>query len=415
VRKLSVPYGNEEFEITLAEKNILDAVYPKETQQRNSEYVLAHAIEKPVGKQTLRAFLGTRERLLCIVNDATRPTKTSAVLDAMKEEIDISNIQFLVATGAHRAPTAPELRMIFGEFYGQHRNRILIHDARDDNSVEYFGKTRYGNELWLNKALKQYDRILVIGSVEPHYFAGFTGGRKAILPGVAAYRTIEQNHKFATHFQAQSLNIIDNPIHDEMIDCVRIFDNKELFSLQMVLDRNQDIYDAYTGSIDRTFEMAARVGEMIYRTTIKKKTDVVVTVAQWPFDIDLYQTLKAIEHGRMAVKEGGILLVVSPCHEGLGPRNFARLFDSPESIEEAVNSARISYRLGDHNAINLARLRQSNEIWAITHIPDSILERAQIKKCDSLQHALDLAIEKKGQDAEVLFLMNGSLTVPDIA
>ena len=414
MRKLSIPYGKEKFEITLAESNILDVIHPKETARHNSNSVLSRAIEKPVDDQTMRDFLRTKDRVLCIINDATRPTKTSAVLDAIKRDIQASSIQFLVATGAHRAPTDPELRTILGNCYGQYRNGILIHDAQDDKSLEYFGRTRYGNELWLNKALKKFRKILVIGSVEPHYFAGFTGGRKSILPGLAAYHTIERNHKFAVHPEAQPLNLVGNPIHEEMIDCVRTLDNKKIFSLQMVLDRNHNIYDAFTGSIDRTFEMAAQSAGEIYRISISAQADIVVTVAQRPFDINLYQTLKVIEHGRMALREGGILIVVSPCPEGLGPESFARLFRDRHSLETAAMNAQSCYQLGDHNATNLRNLSKQNEIWAITKIPKEVLGNAHIRSLASGQHAIDLAIKQTGKNAKVLFMLNGSLTVPEI-
>jgi nickel-dependent lactate racemase len=116
----------------------------------------------------------------------------------------------------------------------------------------------------------------------------------------------------------------------------------------------------------------------------------------------------------MAVKENGILIVVSPCHEGLGPRNFARLFDTTESLERAAHKGRTSYTLGDHNAINLVSLRRFCEFWTITRIPNAILERAGVLQFTSLQHALEQAVEKKGKHTEILFLMNGCLIVPDI-
>jgi nickel-dependent lactate racemase len=413
--ELSIPYGKEKIEITLAKENIFNIIQPRKTGMQNSMVVLARAIENPVDSQSLRDFIGTKDPVLCIINDATRPTKTSEFLAAMEEDIQTELIQFLVATGAHRAPTERELQMILGRFYEKFRKKIMVHDARDDRLMRCFGKTRHGNEIWLNKAFNEFSKILVIGSVEPHYFAGFTGGRKSILPGVAAYRTIEGNHKFAVHAKAQPLNLKGNPVHEEMIDCITALNDHQLFSVQMVLDRNHNIYEAFTGSLGGTFEMAARTGAKLYRSKITTRAEVVVTVAQWPFDINLYQTLKAIEHGRMAVEEGGILIVVSPCHEGLGPRNFARLFDSAKSIEHAIQSALIRYRLGDHNAINLASLRRFCEIWSITRIPASILERVGIKGFDSLQHAIEKAIEKRGKNTKILFMMDGSLTVPEIS
>ncbi len=167
--KFAIPYGKEELQIEIAEENILDVIHPRIIGQRNSREILAEAINQPLGDRSLREFLRTTERVLFIVNDATRPTKTSVVLDMMNDDIK-KHTRFLIATGAHRAPCERELNTIFGRHYQPYRDRVLIHVARDDTMLNNVGKTRYGNELWLNKNVTSADRIVVIGSVEPHYF-----------------------------------------------------------------------------------------------------------------------------------------------------------------------------------------------------------------------------------------------------
>lgn len=283
---------------------------------------------------------------------------------------------------------------------------------KNDTMLCNIGKTRYGNELWLNKHVTTADRIVVIGSVEPHYFAGFTGGRKSLLPGVAGYSTIEQNHRFALHAEAKALNLTGNPIHEEMLDCVKAFGPERIFSLQMVLDNNRNVLKAYTGPIDRTFEMATEYAKGFFSASIPIRADVVVTVSQPPFDIDLYQTLKAIENGRLAMNQGGILIVVSPCSEGLGPESFARLFKDSSNIDQAVQNSKSKYRLGDHNAVNLLALTKQAQAYAITEIEGRILKNAGITPHHSLQDAIEEARFKKGSHVKILFLMNGSLTVP---
>jgi nickel-dependent lactate racemase len=211
--RISIPYGNETVYISVPEKNIADIVYPREVGIRDSYSVLQEAIRNPLGKPMIGDILQTKVPVLIIVNDATRPTRTSMVLETIKHYVQNEHLQFIVATGAHRAPTEQELRTIFGKYYQEYETRILIHDSQNKESLEYHGKTRYGNELWLNKAVARFERIFVIGSVEPHYFAGFTGGRKSILPGIAGYDTIEQNHKFDTHPKAQPYKLNCNIIH----------------------------------------------------------------------------------------------------------------------------------------------------------------------------------------------------------
>ena len=411
---IRVPYGKKSLKISIPKNNLLDILYPQDIAPKNDPYVLEQALRKSSSAQKWHEILGAKYPTLIIVNDATRPTKTSSVLTAFSRMTSMRNIEFLVATGAHRAPTKRELRLIFGEHYGKYHKRILIHDARDRHSLAYFGKTRHGTEIWLNKEIIRFKRILVIGSVEPHYFAGFTGGRKSILPGIAGYRTIEQNHRFALHPKAQPLNITGNPVHEEMIDCLAMLKPIKISSVQMVLDHNDHIYAAFAGSVEHTFRAATRIARAAFSVKVAAHADIVVTVAQKPFDIDLYQTLKSIEHGRITLRKGGVLIVVSQCSRGLGPESFARLFQQLECIPNAVASAQRTYRLGDHNAVNLAHLREWADIYIITSLPAARLNVADIEKFTTLQRALDQALLKKGHNAKVRFIMNGSITVPCI-
>lgn len=412
MKKMLIPYGSVNIEITIADKNILEITYPQEVSRERSNIILEQAVRRPLGNKSLSEFLKTGTRVRFVINDATRPTKTSEVLDLINGNIKLQYTQFIIGTGAHSAPCETDLHSIFGKHYGRYKEQIIIHDARDHTRHAYLGKTRYGNELWLNKEITSCDKLVVIGSVEPHYFAGYTGGRKSLLPGVAAYRTIEQNHKFALHPKARALNLIGNPIHEEMLDCVQAFGPERIFSFQMVLDKNHNIYKAFTGPIGETFDMAVRYAQKCFSAKIPMKADIVVTVSRPPFDVNLYQTLKAIEHGRLALNQDGILIVVSPCPEGLGPDSFARLFKGQSSIQDAVEDSKSSYRLGDHNAVNLLATTKQTRVWTITEIEDRILQNAGIMTFHSLQKAIEQAITEKGSHARILFLMDGSLIVP---
>ncbi len=411
---IPIPYGNTNLKIEVDEKYILDVISPKECGSGNSEKILMNAVNHPLGDESLGAFLKDTGRVNVVVNDAARPTRTAAVISIISDLIRDQDTHFVVATGAHRSPDEFELMNIFGNHYDRYKNRITVHDSRDDSTHYYLGRTRYGNEMWLNNETAKEDRILVIGSIEPHYFAGFTGDRKALLPGIAANRTIERNHSLALHANARPLKLDGNPVHEEMIDCASALGRKRIYSIQMIMDKHQNICRAYTGPIIRTLETATDDARHIFSARITRKADIVVTVAQRPFDINLYQTLKSIEHGRLALNEGGILIFVSPCTEGLGPESFARLFENEDAIQNAAKNARSRYSLGDHNAYNLKTLREYGEIWAVTEIAEPNLAVAGICRFDSLQVAVDQAIREKEKIHSLLFLTNGSLTVPEI-
>jgi len=414
MKRLGLPYGDKTLQIEVDDKYILDVISMHGSPSGSAEKTLIDAIKNPLEGKSLLDFIGNAGRVNIIVNDTARPTRTGLVLSVIHEFIEDRDIDFLVATGAHRAPSKQELMKIFGKQYDAYKEKITIHDAGDDSLLDHIGKTRYGNDIWLHRMIARNDKTLIIGSVEPHYFAGYTGDRKALLPGVAGYRTIEKNHKLALDANARPLKLDGNPVHEEMLDRTAAVGAERLYSIQMILDERQNVHLAYTGPIVRTLEIATDAIRQLFVAKIRTKAEIVVTVAQHPFDIDLYQTLKAIEHGRQALAQGGILIVVSPCPQGLGPKSFARLFETVDSIDAAAHQAKSNYRLGDHNAYNLMTLRNQAEIWAVTDIDESTLRTASISKFQTLQIALDNAIGLKGRERSVLFLLNGSMTVPEI-
>ena len=177
------------------------------------------------------------------------------------------------------------------------------------------GSSKNGTEMAVNEIAVNADRLVIITSVEPHYFAGYTGGRKSFLPGVASYQTIEQNHKLAMRSEAQAIALDGNPVHEDMMDALKVVKERRIFSIQVVLDRHQHVYKVAAGDLHASFEQAVRWANEVFSVKIKQKADVVVSIAQYPMDVDLYQSQKALDNGKWALKEGGTIILVSKCRD----------------------------------------------------------------------------------------------------
>jgi nickel-dependent lactate racemase len=190
---------------------------------------------------------------------------------------------------------------------------------------------------------------------------------------------------------------------------------KEIYSLQVVLDRAQRICAAFCGSLEESFAAATKKAMEVFAVEVGERADVVVTIATAPMDIDLYQAQKALEHGRLALKEGGIMILVAQCPRGIGNEGFYRLLCRAAAPEEVSSIIEGSYNLGDHKAAKLAALAMRAQIWGVTDLDPTILEKAFIKPYAELQGALQAAIKEKGPSARVLFLMNGSMLVPVVS
>ncbi len=410
--KVTIPYGKKLLRVDIPVKNLIGILSAKHGTGIREKKTLDLAIHQPKYSRIFADFLQDAHKILIIVNDHNRPTPTAKVLDAIYNNIEKKNLKFLIATGVHTPPNERELRNIFGVHYARFKEKITIHDSKKDRDMAFLGKTRKGTELWFNKLVLQADKIISISSVEPHYFAGFTGGRKSFLPGVAGFRTIEQNHGYVLAKNARALRLQSNPIHEDMVDAIKKIGAEKVFTIQLVLDRQQRIQKAFAGNIHDAFEKATRYAKKFFGVRILSEADIVVTVARPPFDHDLYQTLKAIENGKLALKKNGVLIVVSPCQNGLGPANFSRLFKNSRGLYAALRHARCGYRLGDHNAVNLYELTHWAKVWAVSEIETEKLKNAYITKFATLQDAIDRALEEKNNKAMVLVLMDGSLTVP---
>ncbi len=410
--KIGIPYGREEIFVEIDENNIGEIVYPNKVVIEDEEQTLLKALNNSFGPKRFDEFLSDAPDILFIVNDATRPTPTAKILKIIYPRIKDKNVKFLVATGAHRVPTQDEYIEIFGDFYEKFKANIFAHDAKNDPMV-FLGKSKNGTEMYVNKLAADARKIIIISSVEPHYFAGYTGGRKSFLPGIASYKTIEQNHKLALKSSARALSLKGNPVHEDMEDAIQTIKDKDIFAIMTVLDRRERIYAATTGDITESLNAAIEKAHQVFAVEIKEKADIVVSVAPYPMDIDLYQSQKALDNGKLALNDNGILILVSKCRKGVGSETFIKLLSSCHDPQEALEKIEKEYKLGYHKSAKIAEIARWAEMWAVSSLDDKILKSIFIRPFKNLQEAIDAALAEKG-DEKILFLMNASLTVPRV-
>jgi nickel-dependent lactate racemase len=410
---LRVPYGRDgQLEADIDEQCLAGIISPNEVEICEETEVISRALANPVGSESLSDFLKDARDVLFLLNDATRPTPTARILDIIEKEIEGHQVNFLIATGVHRAPTEEEYLQIFSEkHYSRYKDRIFAHDARKSQDMVFLGKSKNGTEMRVNRMGVEAHKIVIISSVEPHYFAGYTGGRKSFLPGIAAFKTIEQNHRLALKPEACALKLKGNPVHEDMVDALKKVE-KEIFAINTVLDKNHRIYAAAAGDIHGSFEQAVARADEVFVASIPQKADIVVSIVKFPADIDLYQAQKGIDNAKHALKEGGILILVAKCRMGVGEKSFVKLLSSAGSPGEALDRIGQKYVLGFHKAAKMAEVGMRAQIWAVTDLEPGLLERIFISPFSSLQTALDAARKEKGRDAKVLVLMDSSLIIP---
>ena len=412
--QVDVPYGKEKIKININAP--CEIFVPNKVRTKDEKKIIENALNSPIGKEPFEKFVTHSDKLLVIVNDATRPTPTSKILECLHPLLSSHpNVKFLIATGVHRSPTKDEYRFIFGKTYDEYKDRIYVHDSRKDEDMEYLGKSKNGTKIYINKLVSETGNVLVIGSVEPHYFAGYTGGRKSFLPGVASYKTIEMNHKLALSDKACSLALKGNPVHEDMVDAMNVLNGINVFSIQTVLTSDHKLYAVTAGDLHKSFDAAIKYSNEVFCVTLKKKGNIVITVAPYPMDIDLYQSQKALDNGKLALEDNGIIILVSKCRTGIGEDAFLDLLGKADSCHKVLEILGDEYKLGYHKAAKMAQIGIKNEIWAVTDLDDKIIRKALMKPYKNIQTALDDAIKKikaRGDKPRIVVMPFGSLTVP---
>ena len=411
--RVEVPYGGGREVVEVSDQNLGEIVFQKDVKADDRVQIVLDAVKSPVGSKPLGEFLKGGKDVLIIVNDATRPTPSWRIITAILPFLMGKKVRFIVATGMHRAPTEEEYNYIFGDLYPQIKDDVFAHDAKNSETV-FLGTSKNGTPLKLNKMVIDADRIIVISSVEPHYFAGYTGGRKSFLPGVSAYETIEANHKLALSIKAQSLKLEGNPVAEDMEDAMRALKDKSIFSIMAVLDKNHRTCCVYAGDLKESFQRASEKADDVFVIDLKGKSDIVVAVTAFPYDIDLYQSQKALDNAKYAVRDGGIIILVSACRDGVGPPNFLNLLGSASTPKEALEKIAHGYKLGYHKAAKMAEIGLKCRMFAVTRLDPEVTRKAHMTPVPTIQEAVDMAIRELGPKSKVTFIMDAVITVPRV-
>lgn len=407
---ISVPYGDGMQHCRIPEKNFSGSLCPQVVAHGEPFQIIRNAISHSSGSCSFEQLVKSK-KLLVLVNDASRATPTGKVLDVMSQITSMETWTFLVATGSHQSSTEEELRSIFGRHYEKLQPRIFCHDSRKLPELIHMGTTSFGNSVLLNHQITKADGIITIGSVEPHYFAGFTGGRKVFLPGIAGLESITRNHQLALKPGVAPLALKGNPVHEEMDD-VLDFIKIPVFSIQIVADSENHVLFASAGNMRQSFQSAVEFCHSVYTVESPGKADIVVAVATPPLDSSLYQAHKAIENTRGILKDGGILILVAPCKKGIGDNpGFVDILSQAASPAQAREMVRNDYILGYHKVARLAELMEKAELWTVSHLNETLLENIFFKGFGSLQQAVDKALALK-PDGKLIVVQNAGMTVP---
>jgi len=358
--------------------------------------VIKQALRNPTGTKRLREILNTKKNadVVIVIDDHTRDAPTEMMLDAITEELGEEHkdwITLLVAGGTHTPPTDADLKRMLGKYCDQYT--IKIHDC-DAKDLVHVGTTSRGTSVRLNRNYVEADIRVLTGDITLHYYAGFGGGRKSILPGIASREAIKSNHALLVDEHARIANIEQNPVHLDMTEAASFAPPD--FVLNTVADASGTLVDAYAGEMSTVLLKGAEVAKDIFCRETDDLFDVlVVSAGGFPKDINLYQATKAIEHCYRVVAPGGKLILVAECRDGIGDQYFEEWMNEYASYEAAGEAIKTKFVLGGHKAFYMRKVMALLELSIVSELDAHTLKTWQINAYNSLGDALAGANIKK--------------------
>lgn len=411
--KVSLNYGYNSVSVDIHEKNYLGTLNPSDAGEVDDPIAeVKRALANPIGSKKLKELAAPENKVVIVASDITRPAPSHVMLPPILEELHEAGvrderIKVIFGLGVHRKQTEEEKKKLVGEnVYG----RIKCIDHNKDDCIR-IGITTKGTPAAIFREVLNADFIIATGNLEYHYYAGFSGGAKAIMPGVCSKETIVANHRRFLDPDACAGKIEGNPVREELEEMSRMVGID--FMVNAVLNSHQNVSRVVAGDITLAHRKGAEYINDIFRVEIDELADIVITSpGGFPKDINLYQSHKAMENAVFAVKDGGIIIITAACKEGLGDVYFAEALNEGLSPQDLIDELKHTFVLGRHTASRIAQIHLKTELYLVSDLPEETKGRLFVKSFDSVGTALAKALEVQGKDAKVLVTPFGVATLP---
>lgn len=395
------------------DENVIDILKPNEISaaDKGTDAVLK-ALQSPIGTPMLRDMVKSGQKIVIITSDITRPVPSHKIIPAVLDEltsggIALSDITVVFALGSHRKQTEDEMIGLVGKDVF---DKVRCVDG-DPNDFVHLGTTKMGTPVDVTRIVSEADFRIGVGNVEYHYFAGYSGGAKAIMPGVSTRDAIQSNHSRMILPEAAAGRLEDNPVR---LDIEEAMDYCSLdFIVNVVLDEHKEIIHASAGHFIDAHRSACRFLDRIYLKELKSRADIVIaSQGGAPKDINLYQTQKALDNAKHAVKDGGIIILVGSCKEGLGEEVFADWMVNSKAPGEMIDRIQKDFQLGGHKAAAIALVLEKAGVYLVSDMEPDFVRSIFLEPYANVQTALDSAFESLGKDATVVIMPYGGSTLP---
>lgn len=400
--------------VSVPEENLLGVLEPNELPlpEESEEALVREALAHPIGAPALRSIVKAGEKIVIVSSDISRPMPTWKVMPALLDELYAAGVRkeditLIFARGVHRAHTDEERRHLAGD---RAYEEIACVDSDRDDFVTV-GTTKRGTPVEIMRAVVEADRRICLGNIEFHYFAGYSGGAKAIMPGVSTRNAIRYNHSHMVEPGSHAGKLEGNPVREDIEEAAAMVGVD--YIVNVVLDAHKHIVHAVAGDVTAAHREGCAFLERFYLKEIQARADIVlVSQGGAPKDANLYQLQKALDNAKHAVKPGGVIVLIGCAKEGFGEDTFEQWFREARKPEDLVERLRANFTLGGHKAAAIALVEELADVYLVSDWPDEAVRGIFMTPFASAQAALEAAFAKCGEKATVLAMPYGGSTLP---
>jgi nickel-dependent lactate racemase len=420
VRTVQLPYGQTSVEVRIPEASLVGVYSPRDaTPVSDVREEIRRALAAPIAALPLRDQLRGRKDVVFVADDNTRLTPTDILLPILLDECNAAGVpdaavRVIIALGTHRFMTKDETLAKFGA-ETLRRVPVTNHPYKDKAAFVDLGTTANGGRILINRAVVEADFKMGIGSIVPHHIPGYAGGAKIIQPGVSGEETTAYTHLLSVRAPRSYLGVLENPVREELDAMARKVGMNTI--LNTVLNRHGQVVQAFFGDVVEAFRDGVAKSREVYDCPIPEEADIVLSSSH-PCDLEFWQAHKTLYPSDLAVKAGGIVIVVTPCYEGVAQTHGNMLEMTPydsRRLREMISAGQLHDEVGAALAIAWAQVREREEVWIVSDgICPEEAAKLGFRHFDAVQGALDAALAQKGPAARVAVLTHAPDMLPRI-
>ncbi|MBR5296109.1 MAG: nickel-dependent lactate racemase [Clostridia bacterium] len=410
---LEFGYGKGVQKVTLPEENVMGVLVSNEiAHERRDEEAVIYALQNPIGKERLSKYDLRGKKIAIVTSDISRPLPSYRILPALLDELELAgakmeDVVVVLALDSHRNHTEEEKIALCGK---ESYDRVRCIDSTPKDCI-HMGTTKAGTPVDVSRAVAEADFKICLGNIEFHYFAGYSGGAKAIMPGVSTPEAIQANHRMMVSPDAHAGKLEGNPIREDIEEAGDICGID--YIVNAVLDEHKNIVYCVAGDVTLAHRNGCKYLDQMYRKPLKERADIVlVSQGGAPKDANLYQTQKALDNAKHAVKKGGTIILIGACNEGMGSKKFESWLTEAETAHSMVERIHKEFQLGGHKAAAIGMVLEDADIYFVSEMDPDFVRSIFLTPFSSAQDALDTAFEKYGPNATVLAMPYGGATLP---